>query len=52
MCHAPREDNSQDTKGSAELQPEQISLFCPYLITGPPEGKRDLDAVLKHRLIS
>lgn len=28
-------------KGSAELQHEQISLFCPYLITGPLEGKRD-----------
>lgn len=38
-------------KGSAELQHEQISLFCPYLITGPLEGERDLDAVLEHRLI-
>lgn len=32
-------------KGSGELQHEQISLLCPYLITAPLEGKRDLEAV-------
>lgn len=32
-------------KGSGELQHEQISLFCAYLITGPLEAKRDFKAV-------